>query len=398
LAPGFRGPGNRERTWYSANSSHGASPLSNLKIHIERALVQISSSNLKTLIRRSVLSVLKGAGGFHLVANSRWRTQRLLILCYHGVSIDDEHQWRPALYMAPGLLERRLQILKQGGYSVLPLGEGLDRLYRGDLPSRSVALTFDDGGYDFYKQGYPLLKKYGLPATVYQTTYYSDHQMPIFNLACSYMLWKRRERKVLDGQSVSLPGQWDITSEAGRRSVVDKLLALVEERHLTGAQKNEVARELARSLEFDYEEFCRRRILQVMAPQEFAELSAAGVDIQLHTHRHRTPLNEDLFRREIRENRERIEAAIKVRPVHFCYPSGAWTREFQPWLEAEGVVSATTCDTGLADSESNALFLPRFVDTTARSEAEFESWVSGVGHFLSRRKRARLADFARHEA
>jgi peptidoglycan/xylan/chitin deacetylase (PgdA/CDA1 family) len=333
-----------------------------------------------------------------MAAHSRWRTQRLLILCYHGISIDDEHQWRPALYMAPDLLERRLQILKHGGYSVLPLGEALERLYRNDLPPRSVALTFDDGGYDFYKNGYPLLKEYGLPATVYQTTYYSDHQMPIFNLACSYILWKRRERGSFDGRTVNLPGAWDIRSEAERRRVVETLVAMADKQHLTGEQKNEVARELARLVDFDYKEFCRRRILHVMTPREFAELSAAGIDIQLHTHRHRTPLNEDLFRREIRENRERIEAAVKMRPVHFCYPSGAWAPDFQPWLEAEGVISATTCDTGLADIRSRALFLPRFVDTTARSEVEFESWVSGIGHFLSRRKRARLADFARHEA
>jgi peptidoglycan/xylan/chitin deacetylase (PgdA/CDA1 family) len=350
------------------------------------------------MVRRSVLQVLRAGGAFHLVAHSRWRKQRLLILCYHGVSIDDEHEWRPALYMAPDRLERRLQILTQDSYSVLPLGEALQRLYRKDLPPRSVVLTFDDGGYDFYKRGYPLLRKYGFPATVYQTTYYSERQMPIFNLACSYMLWKRREQGTFDGHRVNLPGKWDIRSEAGRRSVVERLLARADQQNLTGAQKNEVARELAGCIGFDYEDFCRRRILQVMTPQEFSELSAAGMDIQLHTHRHRTPLNEELFRREIRENRERIEAAIHLRPVHFCYPSGAWAPEFQPWLEAEGVVSAATCDTGLADPESKTLFLPRFVDTTARSEVEFESWICGIGHLLSRRKRARLADFARHEA
>jgi peptidoglycan/xylan/chitin deacetylase (PgdA/CDA1 family) len=352
--------------------------------------VQISSSNLKTLIRRSVLSALKGVGGFHLVANSKWRTQRLLILCYHGVSIDDEHQWRPALYMAPALLEHRLQILKQGGYSVLPLGEGLDRLYRRDLPPRSVALTFDDGGYDFYKQGYPLLKKYGLPATVYQTTYYSDHQIPIFNLVCSYILWKRRQRKSFDGRELNLPGMWDISSHAGREVVVDRLIWNAEQQHLTSAQRNEVAARLALLLDIDYGDLCRQRLLHLMTPAEIAQMVAAGVDVQLHTHRHRTPLDEMLFRHEIRENRERCRAAGSD-PVHFCYPSGAWRPEFQSWLQIEGVISATTCDTGLADAKSNPLVLPRFVDTSGRSNLEFESWLSGVGHFLSRRRRARLA-------
>ena len=47
--------------------------------------------------------------------------------------------------------------------SVLPLGEALQRLRSGDLPPRSVALTFDDGTYDFFKQAYPLLKSMVFP-------------------------------------------------------------------------------------------------------------------------------------------------------------------------------------------------------------------------------------------
>ena len=126
------------------------------------------------------------------MANSAWRRERLLILCYHGISLEDEHLWRPGLYMTAELLATRLETLRAMRCSVLPLGEALTRLRRGDLPPRSVAITFDDGTYDFYKQAYPLLKKHDFPATVYQTTYYTDHEIPVFNLTCSYLLWQRR--------------------------------------------------------------------------------------------------------------------------------------------------------------------------------------------------------------
>ena len=123
------------------------------------------------------------------MGSSNWRRQRLLILCYHGISLEDEHQWRPRLYISPQKLERRLEILKRDKCAVLPLEEALERLYRNDLPPRSVALTFDDGAYDFYKQALPRLNHYGFPATVYVTTYYSQLQRPIFGLIVSYMLW-----------------------------------------------------------------------------------------------------------------------------------------------------------------------------------------------------------------
>ena len=118
---------------------------------------------MRKFLRRAALTSLKGAGIFGVVENSRWRRERLLILCYHGVSLEDEHEWWPALYVSPQHLERRLEILKRGQYNVLPLGEALQRLYCKDLPSRSVAITFDDGNYDFYRQAYPRLKQHSLP-------------------------------------------------------------------------------------------------------------------------------------------------------------------------------------------------------------------------------------------
>src|SRR5581483_9050182 len=138
------------------------------------------------------LRLLRSSGAFEALSHSQWRRRRLLILCYHGVSLEDEHEWRPATYMTASCLEERLELLKRGGYTVLPLAESLRRLNNKSLPPASVAITFDDGGYDFYRKAYPLLKSYGFPATVYQTTYYCTYQRPIFNLICSYMLWKKR--------------------------------------------------------------------------------------------------------------------------------------------------------------------------------------------------------------
>src|SRR5216117_1925670 len=73
--------------------------------------------------KRAALAALRGAGIFALVAHSPWRRRRLLILCYHGFSLDDEHQWNPSLYIQPRLFEERLKLLERA--NVLPLTEGL---------------------------------------------------------------------------------------------------------------------------------------------------------------------------------------------------------------------------------------------------------------------------------
>jgi peptidoglycan/xylan/chitin deacetylase (PgdA/CDA1 family) len=110
---------------------------------------------------------------------------------------------------------------------------------------------------------------------------------------------------------------------------------------------------------------------------------AADFDIQLHTHRHRAPVDVHLFRREISQNRERILQICGKTPTHFCYPSGTYREEFLPWLKQEGVVSAVTCDTGLATRLSHPLLLPRFIDAASQPLLMFEAWLSGVGQWIS---------------
>jgi len=346
---------------------------------------------MKRQLRRAALTILKSCGAFSLVRKSAWRRHKLLILCYHGVSLEDENQWRPFLYMSPQQLERRLDILRDGKYAVLPLAEALERLYRKDLPPRSIALTFDDGNYDFYKQAWPRLKRYGFHATVYLTTYYSELQRPVLSLICSYMLWKARDMGRVDLKEfgIDLPGT--LSSVENREEVASRLAQWAAGQDLNGEEKDQIAASLAERLGIDYQKLRQKRILQLMNREEMKQLAAEGVDFQLHTHRHRTPLSEELFRREIQDNRARIANAISGKREHFCYPSGAYRPEFLGWLAKEEVVSATTCDTGFATSETNPLLLPRLVDTSGRTDLEFESWVSGVGHFLSRRKRGRLA-------
>jgi peptidoglycan/xylan/chitin deacetylase (PgdA/CDA1 family) len=290
--------------------------------------------------------------------------------------------------MEPWVLRQRLEILKRGNYNVLPLGEGIRRLQARELPPRSVAITFDDGSYDFYAEAFPVIKDYGFPVTVYQTTYYGDYQRPIFNLVCSYILWKRRGGVLQTGKELGLTEPLDLRTETSRAEIVRTLVLNAEAGDLTGVQKNDLASRLAQLLNVSYDEIIARRMFHLMNASERAELAAAGVDFELHTHRHRTPIDQTLFRKEIRDNRQALQQ-LGENAIHFCYPSGVYRTEFLAWLQMEHVVSATTCDAGLASDRSNPLLLPRLVDTSARSEIEFEAWLTGLAALFALRKAAR---------
>src|SRR5579862_7788872 len=315
-------------------------------------------------IRGGLLRTLKPRGIFERVRDSKWRQSQLLILCYHSLALDEENLWRPANFLTPNRLRDRFEMLKQGGYNVLNLGDALERLRGNDLPPRSVVLTFDDGTYDFYKLTYPLLREYGFPATVYQTTYYCSYRMPVFSLICSYMLWKTRDTVLRATPSIGIASDIPLDTSDGRQLASSQIVSFADSNHLSTERKNELAAELAARLGVNYDEILRQRILQLMTPAEIMELASAGIDFELHTHRHRMPRDRALFAREIRGNREAIEAMTKNRPAHFCYPSGDYDQMFIPWLVEQGVVSAATCDPGLASARSNSLLLPRFIDTT----------------------------------
>lgn len=349
-------------------------------------------SRLKSLVFRAA----RAAGVFSAVGASGWRGRRLLVLCYHGVSLDDEHGWNPSLYMPPAQFAERMRFLREGGYAVLPLAEGLRRVRDGTLPPKSVALTFDDGAYDFYVQARPVLERYALPATVYLTTYYAERGRPVFNTACQYMMWKGRASGADLAPLVGSPTSLPVSTAAERARAWGAVREHVVSRDFDGAARHALLGRVAAAVGVDFDAFVARGLLRIMTPDEVRALPRALIDVQLHTHRHRTPRDRALFAREIDDNRRSIAAMLRGAHggddalVHFCYPSGNYGAELVANLREAGVESATTCVPGLVSPRSEALLLPRFVDTAEQSLLEFEAWTSGAGELLPRRRAYRL--------
>jgi len=335
-------------------------------------------------LKQALFGFARATGAFSLVAGSRWRRQRLLILCYHGVSLDDEHQWNGSLYLSPDRLRERFELLRDRHFRVIPLDDAMHHLADGTLPDRSVVLTFDDGAFDFKVRAVPLLHEFGYPATVYVPTYYTRFHRPVFDTMVSYLAWKGR-----DAGTCILPelGSASVATDVDRRAVVHRLHSISRERGLNAQDKDALARRFAEALGVDYDDILERRLLQLMTSDELAQLPRDLVDVQLHTHRHRTPLDEQLFVKEIRDNRDELAAVFGGGEQfrHFCYPSGEYEPEFIPWLQESGVISATTCDPGLASPDSHPLLLPRFIDTMGQSSLAFEAWASGFAELLPRR-------------
>lgn len=95
--------------------------------------------------------------------------QQVPILCYHRFG----NGCSSPLCMPKDIFERQMKYLKDNGYHVISPKQLQDFLaYRKPLPKKSVMITVDDGYRSFYTIAYPILKKYGYPATLFIYTNY----------------------------------------------------------------------------------------------------------------------------------------------------------------------------------------------------------------------------------
>lgn len=319
------------------------------------------------------LTFSKAIGLFRL---SAWRTQGYLkILCYHGFDPEGGDSFSD-IFMTPELFEQRMRWLKKNGFQVWSLDRATRAFERGELPRNVVVITVDDGFYSFYKYAAPVLKELGFTATVYVTTYYVKKQCPIFRLAVQHMLFYSplRERSKLSVMRAFLSEQSppESTLQGVTWAVIDRA-----EREGTEVQRQSLLVEMGRLLGVDAQELAESRRLSLMSEIEIRELAAEGFDIQLHTHRHRFPPDEETMIREIEENRKILEPIVGRTLHHFCYPSGFWEKRQLETLKRLGVRSATTCDPLLNAPGESLLTLRRFCDFEGFSWIEFESVLSG---------------------
>lgn len=335
-------------------------------------------------VKLAVYALCRAVGLFRLAA--WWTRDTLKILCYHGFALADEAQFRPKLFITPAVFEQRLATLRRYGVRVLGLDDAVERLYAGTLPPRAATITIDDGFHSVRTLAAPALARHGLPATVYVTTYYVDKGTPIFRLVLQYMFWKTRRRELrLSNVAWSPDAVIDLTDADARERALWACIDYCEAR-CSEDERVAVCEQLGAGLDVPYKDIVAQRLLHLMTGEQLRELDALGIDVQLHTHRHVFPSDDEArARRELEDNRAALSALLgREGFVHFCYPSGLWDERQWAWLDAAGVRSATTCLGGLNTRATPRHALARTLDGENLHPLEFEAALCGFSDLLRR--------------
>ncbi|MCK5194444.1 MAG: polysaccharide deacetylase family protein, partial [Desulfobulbaceae bacterium] len=97
--------------------------------------------------------------------------QTVPVLAYHGFSKDSPGK----MTVTEASFEAQMKYLMENGYHVISLDQLMDFLeFKEQIPEKSVVITIDNGLSSFSDIAFPILKKFGLTATLFVYTDFID--------------------------------------------------------------------------------------------------------------------------------------------------------------------------------------------------------------------------------
>jgi len=276
---------------------------------------------------------------------------RLAILMYHRVlSTPDPFHAGDVDALA---FDWQLSVVKRY-FNVLPLTEAAERLKRGTLPRRAVAITFDDGYADNVEIALPILQRHGLHATFFIATDYLDGGRMWNDTVIEAIA--RAPTATLDLTALEL-GTHDIAEVAARARVIDTILGQLK--YLPPAEReqkcNAIAVHIGTSLPDNL----------MMTTTQLRALHAAGMEIGAHTLRHPilARVSDEQARSEIVGSRDRLRDLLGHDISTFAYPNGRpgvdYGRRDVEIVRSAGFKVAVSTARGHANSNMDAHQLAR---------------------------------------
>ena len=92
------------------------------------------------------------------------RNAGVIVLCYHRF----EESGNSSMILKPADFEQQMQAIKDNGFTVISMQDFLAwRRDEKEIPAKSALITIDDGYVSAYETGWPILKKFGYPFTMF---------------------------------------------------------------------------------------------------------------------------------------------------------------------------------------------------------------------------------------
>jgi peptidoglycan/xylan/chitin deacetylase (PgdA/CDA1 family) len=276
-----------------------------------------------------------------LERQQREQTHLLRVLTYHRV---DNPAHTAGVYrrimVSPRDFEQQMRYVA-AAYNVIGMAELL-RFYMGGqaLPPRALLITFDDAYVDFDDNAWPILRRLGLPATLFVPTAFPDQPGRVF-------WWDRLYHALtLAG------GDQEVQSPLGRLP-----LRTLAQREQAFSQLRDHIKTLPHVEAMAWvEQMCQALgtpplPAAVLGWQALRRLAREGVTLGAHTRNHplMTRVAPDVMRQEALDSLHDLEREIGAALPVFAYPSGGANAEVVEVLRQAGFQLAFLTGQGIND-------------------------------------------------
>ena len=275
----------------------------------------------------------------------------IAILVYHRVGPKEDDWSLPPL--KPHAFDVQLAYLTKN-FEVVPLEYIANALKkRKPLPQKAVAITFDDGYQDNYLHAYPILKKYGVPATIFLTSGL---------IGTNKLFWWDKVRYIINHtslQDLEHPDldTYDLSSPSKRQKaayVICEKLKMLPER-----QKRGFIDDLQLLTKIEISDRIGERLL--LNWSQVKEMADNRIDFGGHgvTHAILTNLPFDQAKKEIICSKKEIEEKLGKPVSAFSYPNGNFNNQLNDFLRKSGFNCAVVVQEKLVGSKTSVFELPR---------------------------------------
>jgi peptidoglycan/xylan/chitin deacetylase (PgdA/CDA1 family) len=335
---------------------------------------------MKGTVKKYAGMAFSGGAIFDMVRSVNKR--KLLILYYHRVVKDNEVEglWDRNMCVELERFDEQMKFLSE---RYVPMGEE-DIIGciedRSNLPEHSVWVTFDDGYKDNYTNAFPVLEKYGIPATFFVTTGYVNKETICVEDYIPYAVAKtsRKELRLpAGGRELVLP----LDSGEARSRAVATLWRLVERGGMSLDERHET---LVAGLDVPAEDACG----VFLDWPDLMEMREAGQSVGAHTVKHialSSMPDEDILD-VMTASKHEIEERLGISVRTFAYPNGK-RKDFNlaacaPILKSCGFSLGVTTIGGHNDiSDTDGLYNLRRVGISYEDTLGIYKFKIGAGGF-----------------
>ena len=295
--------------------------------------------------------ILYGLKQLATLVSGLGKKKKLFILIFHRVLDEPD-------FMRPGEVDKhvfswQMQLLAKY-FNVLPLADALERLDKGELPSRAVCITFDDGYADNYLNALPILKQHNFSATFFIATGYLNGGT-MWNDQVIETLRNFTDAQ-LDLRKIKL-GIYNTQTETEKLQAAEQIILQIK--HFPPRQRMEYTAYIA-----SFDKGLSDELM--MTDEQLVKLYQSGMEIGGHTVTHpiMAKISGKQLKTEILDNKNTLRALLNTDIRFFAYPNGKLGQDYLfehvNLIKGYGYQAAVSTQWGVTGRDSDRFQLPRF--------------------------------------